>query len=304
MLAGIEEAFQAKHAGKAKKEMTAIETLLSGLFDYAGLYPPASLGIRSAGNNYIEYSRGPHAWALGRFIVNLDRVAELRSIAGDSFNQFRLSIIATESSDWESLATQIRSGAPIETLEMKCSHAEDVERIASHIPRNVMTYFEVGIDAGGRAALKSIAAVGARAKIRMGGVVAESFPSVPEVVQMLQALADLRLTFKATAGLHHPLRSRRPLTYQPQSPTGIMHGFVNVCCAASLVYAAGEAGDAAALLEDEDPSAWRVTSDAIQWRDRSFAVDQLADVRKQFLISIGSCSFEEPVRDLQSLGWL
>ena len=138
----------------------------------------------------------------------------------------------------------------------------------------------------------------------MGGVVAESFPSVPEVVQMLQALADLRLTFKATAGLHHPLRSRRPLTYQPQSPTGIMHGFVNVCCAASLVYAAGEAGDAAALLEDEDPSAWRVTSDAIQWRDRSFAVDQLADVRKQFLISIGSCSFEEPVRDLQSLGWL
>lgn len=284
--------------------MTAIETLLTGLFDYAGLYPPASLGIRSAGNNYIEYSRGPHAWALGRFIVNLDRVDELRSIAGDSFNQFRLSIIATESSDWESLATQIRSGAPIETLEMKCSHAEDVERIASHIPRNVVTYFEVGIDAGGRAALKSIAAVGARAKIRMGGVVAESFPSVPEVVQMLQALADLRLTFKATAGLHHPLRSRRPLTYQPQSPTGIMHGFVNVCCAASLVYAAGEAGDAAALLEDEDPSAWRVTSDAIQWRDRSFAVDQLADVRKQFLISIGSCSFEEPVRDLQSLGWL
>ncbi len=240
---------------------------------------------------------------MGRFIVNLDRVDELRSIAGDSFNQFRLSVIATESSDWEGLATQIRSGAPIETLEIKCSHAEDVERIASHIPRNVVTYFEVGMDAGGLAALKSIAAVGARAKIRMGGVVAESFPSVRDVAQMLQELAEVRLPFKATAGLHHPMRSRRPLTYQPQSPTGIMHGFVNVCCAAALVYAGGEASDAAALLEDQDPSAWRVTS-AIQWRDRSFAVDQLAEVRTQFLISIGSCSFDEPIRDLQSLGWL
>ena len=36
--------------------MSAIETLLAGLFDYAGLYPPAGLGMRSAANNYLEYA--------------------------------------------------------------------------------------------------------------------------------------------------------------------------------------------------------------------------------------------------------
>lgn len=284
--------------------MTAIETLLTGLLDYAGLYPPASLGIRSAANNYIEYSRGPHAWALGRFIVNLDRVDELRSIAGESFNEFRLSVIVTENADWDSVTAQISRGARIDTLEIKYSRAEDVKRIVAQIPQGLVTYFEVGMDAGGRAALKSIADVGARAKIRMGGVVVEAFPSVPNVVQMLQELAGLRLPFKATAGLHHPLRSRRPLTYQPQSPSGIMHGFVNLCCAATLASAGGEAGDVAALLEDQDPSAWRETSDSIQWRDLSWTVNQLAGLRNQFLTSIGSCSFEEPIRDLESLGWL
>jgi hypothetical protein len=47
--------------------MTAIQTLLAGLFDYAGLYPPASLSLRSAANNYLDYARGKHAKALGRF---------------------------------------------------------------------------------------------------------------------------------------------------------------------------------------------------------------------------------------------
>ena len=41
--------------------MTAIETLLAGLFDYAGLYPPASLDLRSAANNYLAYRQGKNA---------------------------------------------------------------------------------------------------------------------------------------------------------------------------------------------------------------------------------------------------
>jgi hypothetical protein len=304
MLAGIEKALQAGPVNKAEEEMTAIDTLLAGLFDYAGLYPPASLGMRSAANHFIEYGRGGHAWALGRFIVDLDRVDELRSIAGGSFNEFRPSVIATESAVWDNLASQIHNGNRIDALEIKCSRAEDVERIAAHIPRQLVTYFEVSMDADGQAALKPIAALGARAKIRMGGVVAEAFPSIPDIVQMLKALADLRLAFKATAGLHHPLRSRRPLTYQPQGPTGIMHGFVNLCCAAALLYFGGNTADAAGLLDEQDSSAWRITQDAIQWHDRSWTVGQLAEVRNQFLISIGSCSFEEPIHDLESLGWL
>lgn len=284
--------------------MTAIEALLAGLFDYAGLYPPASLSMRSAANNYLEYRRDKYASALGHFIVNLDRIEELRSLASDSFSQMKLSVIATENTGWQSLVGLIDGGARIDTVEIKCGDAAAIERIVSQIPRQLTTYFEVGMDAAGREALKAIAATAARAKIRMGGIAAEAFPSVSDVAQMLENLAALRLPFKATAGLHHPVRSRQPLTYQPQSPHGVMHGFVNLCCAAALIYSGANHEHARALLEEQDPSAWRVSSNTIQWRDRSWTADQISEIRSGFLISIGSCSFEEPIRDLESLGWL
>jgi hypothetical protein len=83
-----------------------------------------------------------------------------------------------------------------------------------------------------------------------------------------------------------------------------MHGFVNLVCAASLLFFDGELGDARRLLEDEDPTAWRFTNDEIGWRDFKWNSEQVQSVRRNFLTSIGSCSFEEPLRDLETLGWL
>lgn len=284
--------------------MTALETLLAGLFDYAGLYPPASLGLSSAANNYLDYGRSKHAAALGRFIINIDRLSELKSVSTQTLEKFRLSVIATPASDFGALAHEISDEILIETVEIKCIDGAEIERISKQIPRELVTYFEVPLDADGLDALKSISAAGVRAKIRMGGVVPEALPSVSNVAQMLQALANLRLPFKATAGLHHPVRSNRPLTYQPQSSTGVMHGFMNLCCAATLLWFGGATADAAALLEGQNHAAWQVAPDRIQWHHESWTSDQLASMRRQFLISIGSCSFEEPIHDLESLGWL
>ena len=284
--------------------MTAIETLLAGLFDYAGLYPPASLGLRSAANNYLEYSQNAHASALGRFIINVDRLDELRSFVGEHLGQFRISAILNDTTGLDALAEELRNGMPIEAVEIKCSSPEDIERIAPRVPQQLGTYFEVPVNADGGIALKSIASAGARAKIRMGGVVPEAIPPVPEVVRMLAALAELRLPFKATAGLHHPLHSHRALTYKPESPRGTMHGFLNLCCAAAVLYFGGNANDAEKLLKEEDASTWRVCEVAIQWRDLEWTKDDLATMRRDFFCGIGSCSFEEPMNDLESLGWV
>jgi hypothetical protein len=303
MLAGIEEAFQAEFADQ-EKEMSAIDSLLKGLFDYAGLYPPAGVSMLVAANNYTEYSKGQHASALARFIVNAERVDELRSVAGDSFSKFKLSVIASENSDWDKLLGEIRSGVPIDTLEIRCSSAGKVDHFTAMVPSELAVYFEVSLDSAEREALKSITAAGGRAKIRMGGVVADAFPVSSDVVRMLQAMAERRLMFKATAGLHHPLRSRRPLTYQPKSPQGVMHGFLNLCCAAAIIYFDGDRREAEAVLEEEDPSAWRVSADRIECHNQGWTMAQIDEVRAKFLISIGSCSFEEPIRDLRELGWL
>jgi hypothetical protein len=304
VLAGAEEALQAASAGKAKEEMTAIDTLLAGLFDYAGLYPPASLTLDAAAGKYLEYRRSQHASALGRFIVNLDRLDEFRSIAGNSLGDSSLSVIAGENADWAVLARHIDSGLPIESVEIKCSQPSEIEHITRQVPRNVVAYFEVPIHASSLSALEAVHAAGARAKIRMGGVVAEAVPSVPDVAQMLKTLANLRLPFKATAGLHHPLRSRQALTYDPESPSGVMHGFVNLSAAAALLFFGGDVEEATRLLTEEDPAAWQVRADSLGWCNQTWTASQLGTLRRDFFLGIGSCSFEEPIHDLESLGWL
>src|SRR4051812_19363790 len=99
--------------------MNAMHTLLAGFFDYAGLYPPASLSLRSAANNYLDYARGKHAAALGRFIVNADRLEELRGIAGDHLKQFKLSVIATDVKSLGPISREISNGMPVDTVEIK-----------------------------------------------------------------------------------------------------------------------------------------------------------------------------------------
>lgn len=138
----------------------------------------------------------------------------------------------------------------------------------------------------------------------MGGVLAEAFPSSGAIAEMLQWIADRHLSFKATAGLHHPLRSRHSFTDAPDSASGMMHGFVNLCCAATLIHHGGDACDAARILEETDPKAWRVGSEAIICHDFKCSAAQLRDTRQGFFCSIGSCSFTEPIADLEAFGWL
>ena len=284
--------------------MTAIQTLLAGFFDYAGLYPPASLSLRSAANNYLDYTSGNHAWALGRFIVNVDRLEELRSIAGDRLKKFKLSVIAPDVDSLAAISRELSNGMPIEAVEMKYSDPKALQQIANAIPQPVTAYIEIPLDANGISALDPISRAGMRAKIRMGGVVAEAFPPPSAVIQMLSALAKLRLHFKATAGLHHPLRSAQPLTYNPHSATSTMHGFVNLCCAAAVLYSGGKEQDAVDILKDEDQVSWRVDDASLHWRHLQWTKDQLATLRREFFVGVGSCSFEEPLHDLEAPGWL
>jgi len=284
--------------------MNAIHTLLAGFFDYAGLYPPAGLSLRSAANNYLDYASGQHAAALGRFIINADRLEELRTITGDRLKQFRLSVIAPDVQSLGGISSEINNGMPIDTIEIKCADPAVIQRIPSNVPQSVKTYIEIPFDSHETAALDAISRQGLHAKIRMGGVVAGAFPPASAVIQMLSALAKLRLPFKATAGLHHPIRSNQPLTYDQNSEKSTMHGFLNLSCAAAVLFFNGQERDAEKILQDEDQQSWRIDEDSLQWRHLKWTRDQLSTLRHDFFMSLGSCSFEEPIHDLEALGWL
>ncbi len=127
------------------------------------------------------------------------------------------------------------------------------------------------------------------------------FRLVEALADFITGCAERRLAFKATAGLHHPVRSMQPLTYQDGATRAVMHGFVNVMMAAGLAWR-GER-KLVAVLAETDPQAFRF-DDRAHWRDQSIDAAEIEDARQNFVHSFGSCSFEEPVHDLERLSWL
>ena len=303
MLAGLEEAVFARKSQKVRQTLSAIDSLLAGLIDYAGLYPPASLDMPTAVRNYLAYRRSQHADVLGRFIVNLDRIGELRSVAGNDLKKIKLSAILSTYADFDRVSALVNDGVPIESVEMKIGLISEIARLDDILPPKIEKYLELAIGPVEAGVLKAIGYAGARIKLRMGGVIPTAFPSSAAVARMLRSLADHGIACKATAGLHHPIRSRHPLTDAPDSPSGLMHGFINLLCAAALVYSGGDADEAEDLLNEQDPSAFGVMPQSISWRSHVWDADHWSKTRRN-LTSCGSCSFEEPIRDLEALGWL
>jgi hypothetical protein len=283
--------------------MNALDTLLSGLIDYAGLYPPAGLDMRTAVRNYLDYRSNGHARVLGRFIVDLSRLAELESAAGDSVSGMRLSVIVPPAADVAPLLQAVDRGLAIKSVEVKAHEAAEIERIASALPSSLEIYFEVPLPLAAPSSLDAISANGARAKLRMGGLTPDVFPGANAVVAMLQVLVQRGIAFKATAGLHHPVRSRHRLTYATDSPSGVMHGFLNLLAAAAVLKDGGSASDLRATLAEENPRTFHISEEHFGWRDLEWSAGQIHSMRTECFVSFGSCSFAEPIADLEAMGW-
>jgi hypothetical protein len=130
--------------------------------------------------------------------------------------------------------------------------------------------------------LDEVAAQGLRAKIRCGG---ERVPTVEELAGFVRGCRSRGLVFKATAGLHH--------AYPTEAGE---HGFLNLLAAAVF-------GDEEEALR-ERPRAFALDAASFRWRDREAPPARVADVRASLFHSIGSCSFFEPVEELEGLGIL
>ena len=141
--------------------------------------------------------------------------------------------------------------------------------------------------------------------MRTGGVTAEAFPHPDVLADFVCTCAAADVPFKATAGLHHAVRAHYPLTYEPGCPKGLMHGFLNLFLCATLVRTHhSDSATAAAILKETDPEAFRFSDTLVNWHEYVISDEQLGVTRESFALSYGSCSFEEPVEELQRLGVL
>ena len=111
--------------------------------------------------------------------------------------------------------------------------------------------------------------------------------------------------FKATAGLHHPIRCFRPLTYEANSVKGTMHGFLNLFLMTGFAVEGYRRSFLEDVMEEEFDEVFEFDASGVKWRNEFVLTNlQLARLRTLGIQSFGSCSFDEPIADLQQLGIL
>jgi hypothetical protein len=289
-------------AGQAQRDPARVSgdarrALLGRLIDHAALFPPASMDMPEA----IEADRAARAtheaWMLDRFICPASRLGELPPEAP------RLSVVLDGGEgDLEAVAEAIAAGRAVELVEARIDPTwipDTQELVRSKLGEAVQVYWELPPGRGLRGEVAAVREAGAGAKIRCGGVTAEAFPTVEAVAAFVAACRDAGVRFKATAGLHHPIR-------HVEERTGFhMHGFLNLLAAAVFAHAEGLGEDEiAALLAEEDPAAFSVDADGLAVHGHHAGATAIAAAREELFAAYGSCSFSEPVEDLTALGVL
>ena len=290
----------------------SLHALAAGLVDYAGLFPPAALDMRQAAEQYAAYRSSPESWMLGRFVAPVAKLDELAAeavrLGADHVSPWRVAAIggADPVADADALrrVNASRRGILVDVVEHRTATAEAVRAAARATPAGVTLYAEIPLADEPRPLLAEVKSAGVRAKARTGGLTPDVFPTPPQLARFIHACAALDVPFKATAGLHHPVRGEFPLTYVTDAPRGTMFGFLNVFAAGAFARTGMDEPTLARLLDEREAGAFEFAEDSLTWRGHRLALDQLVDARASLAIAFGSCSFREPVEDLQQLALL
>lgn len=250
---------------------TATKALLARLIDDAGQFPPARKPIEQALADYFAAKETPHGWILGRFLCPASKVEEVTLPR-------RLGVVA-DGDDWE-MDLDAAVAAEANAFELRDPGPDAYAALAA-APLDVFVENATDLDALHEHQLG--------AKIRCGGLTADAFPSDAAVAEFVRGCVERGVAFKATAGLHHPFRTR-------DEEIGVLqHGFLNL-----LAATAAPDADTDKVIAERDPAAFELAGDAIGWRG---VFGGAAEARAHFT-GQGSCSFSEPVDDLVAHGIL
>ena len=306
--------------------MNSIHGLMAGIVDYAGLYPPASLEMAPTVHKYAKFREMPEREMLGRIVIPVSRFAEFEDAAAELLtpvpaaegeevepDPWPITALISPASDHEALEADIEAihafndahtaeghgAAIVDTLELQASSGAEIDAVLEDLDDELFPYFELDPTSDIRGALAALVGLDAGAKIRTGGVTVEAHPSPEVVAEFIAACQSAQVPFKATAGLHHPVR------HFSESVGTKQLGFLNVFLGACLIHAKQiDADELLDVIKEEDPAAFAFGIDSAKWRDREISLEELEMARWRFAHSFGSCSFDEPLDDLRALGLL
>lgn len=290
---------------------------MTGLIDYAGLFPPAGLDTDTAASNYADYLAGENSWMLGRFLIPATRLHQMALHPG-----FRFSVIVSPTVSREE-RDQLRTfRGRVEMVETRFAESDD----SPHRCRDRLLQLECELDQAGlrdvqlvveaeniasTAVLASSLAAfnhargwgsvinSAGYKLRCGGLAKEIVPAPETVAEIIRGCRHHDIPIKFTAGMHQPLR------YNCPELEGMQHGFINIFAAALLAWGCNlDHAEMTACLRDETAGHFHFTNEGFSWQDHTISSAGIEQLRHNRVISFGSCSFTEPVAGLRALGLL
>ncbi|MEE2682085.1 MAG: hypothetical protein VX641_06905 [Planctomycetota bacterium] len=302
--------------------MLSIQALMDGILDYAGLFPPAKLDMVPTMRNYHAYREGPDSWMLGRIVVPVARFAEFEANAEGLLSESRdpvtddcwvISALTVPVSD-DGFPRELElieafnerhlergsHAVAVDTIEVKAASAAEVDRALELIPEFIFPYFELDHRTDVRGAVAAIAGMDAGAKIRSGGITPDLHPTPTQFAEFIAACCDAEIPFKATAGLHHPLR------HHADSVGCDQYGFLNVFVGACLAWWDDEVTPELLerILEARTLDEFTFEPERLGFAGHLLSCEHVEQARERFCHAYGSCSFEEPLEDLVGLGLL
>jgi hypothetical protein len=297
----------------------SLQALLAHSIDYAGMFPPCSLGLEPALKNQAEYVRSQDAWMLGAFVVSIEQFDAAKQLLSrfDGQHPLRVAALGPKSAGADAFLEALDGAdAAIRSLSrhnvdlVSICHLEmflpqDVDVALLNDARSILGDLPVFWEASPDRAEQTIALLAEfnsdadsatfGYKLRTGGVTADAFPSSAQIANALVTPATHQVPIKFTAGLHHPIRQFR------DGVKTKMHGFLNVLGAAVLAAEhRWDAGQTSIMLEDEKVNSFSFADDFFAWRKWKIDIKRL-QYRRKFVVSFGSCSFDEPREDLRAL---
>lgn len=257
-----------------------IPALFRGLCDDAALFPPGNTSLSSAVTQHIQYRNSEFSGLVGSFVLPIPRLPELASGPAP----LRVSLTAPGGPDTVAEGVRLAraiAGVTVVAVEVTVVEGTSIEALRT-VDQDIDIYVEIPRDERRRAVLDAVDERGYHAKFRTGGVTADLYPDEAELAASIYEAARREVSFKATAGLHQAVRNTHPDSGFEQ------HGYLNILLAAQAARSGARANELATILAMRNPETVAALVSAIE-TERAF-------------ISFGTCSIDEPLDDLMSLG--
>lgn len=303
-----------------KLSIDARTAAFGGLIDYAGVFPPASLAMRDAVRTYRTARSGSHRWVLGRFLCPASRLEDLAAVAmsevqpGDppwgvgvivdlphgssvahatAFHREMAPALAVTAAEARPTGDEVHTKGPGALIDALAAIDKDtvifIEVDSSSRMVEQLAVISTTLRGRGRSG---------GAKLRCGGATPDMFPSPEVVASFIAGARDLSLPFKATAGLHEPIR------HHDDQLDVWRHGFVNILVASAAASGGADLDTITDIVAESDASTFTISPMLASWRDARFPGSAIARARKTGFVGYGSCDLNEPLDGLIELGFL